>query len=126
MKGINRELTEEEYEQYFQTIKAVLREYRHVTKYQVSNSTGVPMEVIRRLLKEGRLEEKVDGSLEANEDIEKQPETAEEKRKRLIEDLKNHAEASHEVKERQIKKEEQESSKKKGIKFHTRDDRDDI
>jgi hypothetical protein len=84
------------------------------------------MEVIRRLLKEGRLEEKVDGSLEANEDIEKQPETAEEKRKRLIENLKSHAEASHEVKERQIKKEEQESSKKKGIKFHTRDDRDDI
>lgn len=120
MNGFNQELTEEQCEQYFQTIKAVLREHRHVTKYQVSNSTGVPMEAIRRLIREGRLEEKVDGSLEANENVDRAIETPEERRKRFIENLKDQTEARNIGKKPQVaQKEEKPSDEKKGIRFHT-------
>lgn len=120
MNGFNQELTEEQCEQYFQTIKAVLREHRHVTKYQVSNSTGVPMEAIRRLIREGRLEEKIDGSLEANENVDRAIETPEERRKRFIENLKDQAEARNIGKKPQVvQKEEKPSDEKKGIRFHT-------
>ena len=120
MNGFNQELTEEQCEQYFQTIKAVLREHRHVTKYQVSNSTGVPMEAIRRLIREGRLEEKIDGSLEANENVDRAIETPEERRKRFIENLKDQAEARNVGKKPQVaQKEEKPSDEKKGIRFHT-------
>lgn len=78
--------TAEEYEEFFKQIREVLEEHRHITKYQLMNGTGIPMEVIRYFIKEGRLEETVTG-LNAN-DGEKTEESPEERRKRLAENFR--------------------------------------
>ena len=119
MQGVNRELSEEQCEQYFQKIKELLKEYRNVTKYQVSNSAGIPMEAIRRLIREGRLEEKPDGSLGANEE----EKNAAEKRKELIERLKIEIDASQAANKEPNQTDANASEKNKKDRFFTRDDK---
>lgn len=59
--------TEEEYEAFFQRIKEVLENNIHITKYQLMNGTGIPMDVIKHFIKEGRIEETISGTLNSHE-----------------------------------------------------------
>ena len=76
MEGLkrNKKYTQEEYDEYFKEIREVLYDNRHITRYQLMNGTGIPMEVIKHLINEGLIQEKIDqtlGVVEQNKELSK-------------------------------------------------------